>query len=384
MRIGIGQRRARLGVRHLLAARAAAVDEVAEAMVALHATDPATVHLAIAARQRVPDIPGVENALYEARVLVRMLGMRRTMFVVRSGLVPVVQEACTRDVAARLRRGLEQHLAEVGKTGAWLSEVEEAVAAALAARGSATAADLALDEPRLRTELAYAPDKSYGAKAYITTRVLGLLAANGRIVRGRPRGSWLSGQYSWAMLDDWLPGRATWSAESARAELARRWLASYGPAPIADLRWWTGWTAAQTKKALAEVGPVEVDLDGAPAIALADDLEPVPAPGPWVALLPALDPTPMGWQSRDWFLGPHAPSLFDRSGNIGPSVWADGRIVGGWAQRADGEIVFDILEDIGKDTTAAITTEAARLQHWLDGVRVTPRFRTPLERTLSQ
>ena len=37
-----------------------------------------------------------------------------------------------------------------------------------------------------------------------------------------------------------------------------------------------------------------------------------------VALLPALDPTPMGYVERDWFLGPHAPALFDRSGNIGP------------------------------------------------------------------
>jgi hypothetical protein len=383
MKIGIGQRRARLGVRHVLAAKAAASGDVAEAMVALHATDPATVHLAIAARQRVPDILGVERALYEDKVLVRMLGMRRTMFVVRSPLVPVIQEACTRDVATRLRRGLVQHLAEAGKSAEWLSEVEDAVAVALAARGSATAAELSLDEPRLRTELVHAPDKSYGAKTYITTRVLGLLGADGRIVRGRPRGSWLSGQYSWAMLDDWLPGQAAWSAEAARADLARRWLASYGPAPIADLRWWTGWTAAQTKKALAEVRPVEVDLDGAPGIALAGDLEPVPAPDPWVALLPGLDPTPMGWQSRDWFLGPHAPLLFDRSGNIGPSVWADGRIVGGWAQRADGDIVFEIVEDIGKQTTAAITAEAARLQHWLDGVRVTPRFRTPLERKLS-
>jgi hypothetical protein len=384
MRIGIGQRRARLGVRHLLAAKAATAGEVAEALVAVHATDPATVHLAIAARQRVPDVLGVESALYEDKVLIRMLGMRRTMFVVRSPLVPVVQEACTRDVATRLRRGLVQHLADAGKSAQWLSEVEDAVAAALAARGSATAAELALDEPRLRTELVYAPEKSYGAKAYITTRVLGLLAADGRIVRGRPRGSWLSGQYSWAMLDDWLPGQAPWSAEAARADLARRWLAGYGPAPITDLRWWTGWTAAQTKKALAEVGPVEVDLDGVPGIALAGDLEPVPAPEPWVALLPGLDPTPMGWQSRDWFLGPHAPLLFDRSGNIGPSVWADGRIVGGWAQRADGEIVFEILEDIGKETRTAIAAEAARLQQWLAGVRVTPRFRTPLERKLSQ
>ena len=52
----------------------------------------------------------------------------------------------------------------------------------------------------------------------------------------------------------------------------------------------------------------------------ADDLEPVVAPKPWVALLPALDPTVMGWQARDWYLGPHAAALFDRSGNAGPTT----------------------------------------------------------------
>jgi hypothetical protein len=384
MRIGIEQRRARLGVRHLLAARAVAVEQVAEALVALHATDPATVHLAVVARQRVPDGVGVERALYDDRVLVRMLGMRRTMFVVGSGLVPVIQEACTRDVAARLRKGLVQALAEAGKTAEWLSEVEDSVVAALAARGAATAAELAADEPRLRTELLYAPDKSYGAAAYITTRVLGLLAADGRIVRGRPRGSWLSGQYSWSTMDAWLPGsRAMWSAEAARAELARQWLAAFGPAPVADLRWWTGWTAGQTKKALAEIGPAEVDLDGVAGVALAGDLAPVAQPDPWVALLPGLDPTAMGWQARDWYLGGHAPAVFDRTGNVGPTVWCDGRIVGGWAQRASGEVVFRLLEDIGAEAEAAVAAEAARLQEWLGAVRVTPRFRTPLERELS-
>jgi hypothetical protein len=384
MRIGIEQRRARLGLRHLLAAKAGAVGQVAEALVALHATDPATVHLAVAARQRVPDVRAVERALYDDRVLVRMLGMRRTMFVVRSELVPVVQEACTRDVAARERRNLVQALEEAGWSAAWLAEVEEAVVAALTARGAATAAELAADEPRLRSELVYAPGKSYSAKAYITTRVLGLLAADGRIVRGRPRGSWLSGQYSWSTFDTWLPGgQAGWSAAAARAELARRWLGTFGPAPVSDLRWWTGWTAGQTSKALAEIGPAEVDLDGVAGIALPGDLAPVRRPAPWVALLPGLDPTPMGWQARGWFLGEHAGALFDRTGNVGPTVWCDGRVVGGWAQRASGEVVFRLLEDIGSQAEAAVAAEAGRLESWLADVRVTPRFRTPLERELS-
>ena len=113
------------------------------------------------------------------------------------------------------------------------------------------------------------------------------------------------------------------------------------------------------------------------------DLEfPEGAP-PVAVLLPALDPTPMGWQSRAWYLGPHTPALFDRTGNIGPTVWWAGRVVGGWAQRASGEVTCRLLEDIGADATAAVTAEAAALEAWLGPARVTPRFRTPLERELT-
>ncbi len=90
----------------------------------------------------------------------------------------------------------------------------------------------------------------------------------------------------------------------------------------------------------------------------------------------------MGWKARDWYLGAHRERLFDYSGNIGPTVWWDGRIVGGWAQRKDGEIAFALLEDPGAETAAAITAEAQRLREWIADVRVTPRFRTPLEREL--
>ncbi len=126
-----------------------------------------------------------------------------------------------------------------------------------------------------------------------------------------------------------------------------------------------------------------MDLDGAPGVALAGDEDPEPGAGPWAALLPALDPTPMGWRDRGWFLGGHGPALFDRSGNIGPTVWWDGRIVGGSAQRLSGEVAFRLLEDPGAEAAAAVTAEAERLQAWLGSVRVTPRFRTPLERELS-
>jgi hypothetical protein len=139
------------------------------------------------------------------------------------------------------------------------------------------------------------------------------------------------------------------------------------------------------KAALAALPVAEVDLDGQPGVALASDIEEMLAAAvqPCAVLLPGLDPTPMGWQSREWFLGPHGPALFDRTGNIGPTVWWDGRIVGGWAQRSSGEVAFRLLEDVGSDAVAAIQAEAACLESWLGELRVTPRFRTPLERDLS-
>jgi DNA glycosylase AlkZ-like len=389
-RIGVQERRARLGVRHHLApaAHAAGVVQVAEDLVGLHGTDPASVFLAAAARMRQPEVAAIERALYHDRVLLRMLGMRRTMFVVPVELAPIVQAACTNAIAAAQRRLLLQLLEQSGIAAddpeRWLEEVEEATVKALAARGQALASELAEDEPRLREQILLAEGKSYAARQSVVTRVLLVLAAEGRIARGRPRGSWISGQYRWSLIESWLPGgMAGWSTEAAQAELVRRWLAAFGPGTVADLRWWTGLTAGQVKRALAAVGAVEVDLDGVPGLVLAGDLAPLAAPEPWVALLPALDPTVMGWSGRGWYLGDHGPTLFDRNGNAGPTVWWDGRVVGGWASRKDGEIAVRLLEDVGADAAAAVEAAAGGLADWLGPVRVTPRFRTPLERELS-
>src|SRR5688500_9459098 len=102
-RITIAERRARLAVRHALAptARATTPLEVGERMVALHASDPATVHLAVLARTDGAGAGDVEEALYTERSLVRLLGMRRSMFVVPLDLAPVVQAACTRAISVK-------------------------------------------------------------------------------------------------------------------------------------------------------------------------------------------------------------------------------------------------------------------------------------------
>ncbi len=388
-RVGVAERRARLARRQHLAsdAPAAGVAELAGALAGLHATDPTSVMLAARRRLAGAGVETIERALYEERSVVRMLGMRRTMFVVPVDLMPVIQAACTAALVPGERRklvGLLEAAAVAADGEAWLAATAAATLAELAARGEATAAELGRDVPGLGRQIVVGAGTRNEARQGVATRVLFLLAAEGLIVRGRPLGSWTSTLNRWVPLESWLgaplPAAAT---QPARVELARRWLAAFGPGTFADLKWWTGWPAGVLKAVLAELGPVEVALDGgATGLILAGDVEPTPAPAPWAAALPGLDPTVMGWFERGWILGPHRELLFDRTGNAGPTIWWDGRVVGGWAQRRDGEVVHELLEDVGADAVAAIEAELEALAAWVGTVRLTPRFRTPLERRL--
>ncbi|WP_372404735.1 DNA glycosylase AlkZ-like family protein [Streptomyces luteireticuli] len=117
---------------------------------------------------------------------------------------------------------------------------------------------------------------------------------------------------------------------------------------------------------------------------LPDDLDPAPAAEPGAALLPGLDPTAMGRRHRDWYLDPgHTGELFDRNGNIGPTIWWNGRIVGAWAQHPDGHVDHHFLTDPGRAARAAVDEEVARPTAFLGGTVVTPCYRTPLERRLA-
>lgn len=379
-------RRARAAAR--LLARAGGVSDVVDRLVAVHATDPATVYLAIAARLADPaDATGaVERELYARPArLSRMLAMRRTMFVVRRAFAPEVYAAAGRRIAVRQRKDLLGFLAEGGGwDAAWLDEVEAEVVAALAAHPQSSGAQLSRLVPRLREQVVVARGKPYEATQNVASRIIRTMAAEGRIERCTPAGSWTSGQFRWVNAEP-LPEVP---AEPARAALAKAWLGAYGPGTEADLKWWTGWTLGETRKALGAVGAEAVVLDdGATAYVLPGDGVPdVPAEpdGPSaVRLLPALDPAAMGWQERGWFLPQDHAGLFDRTGNIGPTVWWGGRIIGGWAQRSDGTIAWRRLSPEHPSADGFVDRAAADLAGVLGAARVTPRFRTPLERDLS-
>jgi hypothetical protein len=368
-----------IGTLHRLAPahRAATPEAVADSMVALHATDPASVHLAVVARTAGAGatVAEVDRALHDDRSVVRIMGMRRTMWAVPAELVPVVAAACGRAVAAAERRRLVQAVEAQGLArdgGRFVARLEREALEALAELGPALTADLTARRPGLARTVRLGGASKWAVDASLASRVVVLFTCEGKVVRARAHGGWTSTRNRYAVA----PPAEPLETDEAQAQLAGRWLAAFGPLsddPVADLKWWAGWTVAATRRALAAAGAGPTGrAPSAPS-------------GPWAALVPSLDPSTMGWRHRSWYLGDLGPQLFDRNGNAGPAIWCEGRLVGGWAHRPTGEVVTRLLVDVGREGRAEVDAEAARLQAWLDrsGARVRPRFPTPLQKELA-
>ncbi len=355
-------------------------------MTVLHATEAATVHLAVHARTEGVAPVDVDAALYEDRTLVKQLAMRRTMFAIPLDLMPAVLGSASARVAGEQYRltskDAQKHgVADDGE--AWLDAAGEAVLARLSGSEPMTAKQLREDLPELSGAITINVDKKYGGTYNIAPRVLTWMGAEGRIVRGPNAGHWRLSKPSWTLTDDWLGERvAPESSADGYAEIVRRWLWSFGPGTLEDLQWWLGATKGATRAALESVAAVEVALErDRTGWLLPDDLEPVGDVEPWAALLPTLDPTTMGWKERDHYLDPaHRPLLFDTNGNGGTTAWWDGRIVGAWVQ--DDEGLVSVVEcpgaDIGSEGRSVLDAEADRLTAWLDGVRITNVYASAL------
>ena len=284
-----------------------------------------------------------------------MLGMRRTLWVVPRDLVSVVDAACaSSQLASGVGSGIRRRERGVERARAMDRRGRRGSHRALQARRGIHEDSPATTRCSRRSSV-WAPRTRWEAEVSAASRILPLLAAEGAIVRGRPRGAWVNGQYRW------VPIRTGWAATSTRATLPphgtallRRWLHPFGPATETDLRWWAGWTAREARAALAAVPHAVVDLgDGATGFVLADDLDPTERPEPWAALLPTLDPTTMGWKERDCTSARRVRSVrLERQRRPDRLVGRARR--GRLVAAKDGEIVFELLEDVGHDAVLAV------------------------------
>lgn len=350
-------------------------------MVGLHATEPASVHLAAWARVAGFDVADLDRAAFTDRTLVKQLAMRRTLFMFPRATLPLAVAACgprvARDAARTLARDLER--GGVADGHAWIEEASAAVLAILGDGLEPTTTELRGALP-IVDRTSPAGSGAWAVEAAVLPRLLAVMSARGLVVRGNAVGSWLNPRPRWAATDRWLGEPLPLpDPDESRAELVRYWLRAFGPGTEDDIAWWLGGTLGEVRAALTTLEAVAVQIDHAtkPGWLLADDLAEADPVEPWAALLPSLDPTTMGWKERTWYLGPHRPQVFDSVGNGGTTAWWDGRIVGAWHQLADARVELVLLERLDRRARQALANEARRLTDWLAGARPGNRWVSP-------
>jgi hypothetical protein len=135
-------------------------------------------------------------------------------------------------------------------------------------------------------------------------------------------------QHLFARTRDWLGEQPAMDRDAALAELARRYLAGFGPATERDLAYWAGLPLRDARAGLAAIARELTEHDGG----LVDLAARGPAPERIPPrLLPLWDDLLVGWKDKSAIVGAaHAGRVF-AGGMIGPAATREGRVVGKWS-----------------------------------------------------
>ncbi len=224
-------------------------------------------------------------------------------------------------------------------------------------------------EPRAPAELVAAAKQDDVA---IGT-VLRMLGYEGKIVRvGAP--GLRSDTLRYVATEAWLghaldPDPTAAERDDARAWLAGRYLAAFGPARVADFAWWAGVSKGDARRAIATHDTVDVGdgllLPAADHAAFTETAEPRGS----VLLLPKWDPYTMGYapDGRGRFVdADEQPRVYPGPGDGLPVVLVDGKVVGLWTLNKGAAATVELFATVTKKVRAEVDRRLDVVRELLD------------------
>ena len=301
--------------------RQADVPDIVSRICGLQGQVMSGAELALWARLPQVEPSTLERLLWEERALIKTWVMRGTLHILHGGDLPLYVAARQ---AHEIRRppsyftyhgvSPEEAAANLQAFGAVLSEsgmAREELAEAVAGES---------DNPHLAEVLL----SGWGA-------LLKPSAFRGDICFGPDRGQ----NVTFVRPERWLGQWKTFAPEEALREVARRYLAAYGPATPEDFARWWGLQPGDAKRLFRTVGDdlEAVEVDGWQALALVSSLPQIQQtePRPVVNLLPAFDPYTIAHLRHPAILPEtHKARVSRPQGWISPVALVSGRMAGVW------------------------------------------------------
>jgi hypothetical protein len=319
----------RAGAQLLAGEPGAGVDDVVHRLLAVQSQELGAGMLSL--RARIPELTvgDVHQAINDRAVVVTWVN-RGTIHLLRPDDLPWLRAL----TAPTQRMGALRRFKDHGLT---LEAAERAIGVIVEA--------LADEGPLKREDLrARVKQAGFEAEGQALVHLLFHASYEGRIVRGPVVGR----QHLFVLSEDWLGRRPPPPDRGkALAELARRYLAGFGPATEADLAYWAGLPLRDARAGLGAIANELEHHDGGLVdlrrrAAAADRLPP--------KLLPLWDDLLVGWKGKTWL--DDGGRVF-AGGVIGPAATRAGRVVGKWSARA-GRVTVEPFEGSARGFAAEV------------------------------
>ncbi|MBI5670377.1 MAG: AlkZ family DNA glycosylase [Chloroflexi bacterium] len=302
-----------------------ALADVVRGLVGVQAQLAPAMLLALRARIGGLEAGDVEAALTQQHSLARTWVMRGTLHLVAAddihwltGLLGPVFAA--KDQRRRQQLGIDEKLSKAG-----LSAIREILADGSALTRHELVAKLA--ERGVQIE----------PKGQAPIHLIAQAALEGIVCLGPDRPG---GKASYVLLDKWITPREALPRQAALAELARRYLAGYGPAEVKDFAGWSGLSLADAHagwQGLSETDKlIEVRVEGRSLWTLTEP-DSHRSTAPVVRLLPAFDTYVLGYANRDDLILPQQQREVYHGGQTVPVVLVDGLAAGVWRYDRQGK-----------------------------------------------
>ena len=349
----------RLHAQRLFASSIENVAHVVKALCGIQAQDARAAELAVRVRSAGVVAADVERTRVQDRSIIRTWGQRGTLHLL-----------ATEDVGWLLSllgpifiAGDRKRRTELGLDEATCIMLIAALRKILADQGPLTRAEI-VEQLAARTGIRL--------EGQAAPHLLARAAFEGVICLGPDRGT----KPTYALLTDWIDSKhmISLSRDAACAELARRYLAAYGPAEAHDFASWSGLPISDVRAGLKGIAPdlIDVEVAGRPAWMLKEHLawlDEFPAQTSIVRLLPAFDTYLLGYRSRDMVVSPrYARRINAGGGMIAPTLVVNGRAAAIWKlkrQRSGADVVLEPFEELASEIQPALEAEVQHIGRFL-------------------
>ena len=176
--------------------------------------------------------------------------------------------------------------------------------------------------------------------------------------------------YTYALLDERIPGFEKFTKDEALAELVRRYFQSHGPATLEDFTWWSGLTKTSARKALEMIGPDFTSAEIGSQEYWFDEKQSLGNDSEQAYLLPAYDEFIISYRNRDMIIpeGENRKKAISNNGIFRPVILHNGQVIGLWKRSVKKEAVYvelDFFERPSKKIRSRVETAAEKFAFFL-------------------